>query len=374
MLCLAARTELDEAARTRLRDRVAAGLAWDRLQRLAFRHEVTPLVAETLARDARDLVAAEWLAAARRRTVTTVLRNEELLAQLTRVLDALEDGGVDATPVKGLVLGVTLYGGIARRPAGDLDVLVRPADLPRAREILRSLGFGQRPTPTFDERVHPFHDPVWYRPVPGSRGGAGSVPDGSAGTREVALELHWALWSPRFFDLSPDVAWDGRERVILGGRERSILGPEATLLHLAIHRSRSALRLRWLCDIAELVRHRRDLDWQRVETLASAGGARTSTWLALALANDLLGAEPPRSVLEALRPNRLKRRVLDRTAGVDALFRTARDDDLRQQPHLVYRVLEQDGARRVARSLVDSVVRTSRKRLDAAGIVRPTRV
>jgi hypothetical protein len=353
ILCLAARTRRDLADEERLLALLRGPLDWERLWNLGHLHDVLPLLAASLHPLAGQApIPAAWLERAQRRFYATLLRNTALASELTRVCAALNEAGVAAIAVKGVVLGETVYGNLALRPAADLDVLVRPHDLPAARSTLRSLGYAHRAEPLFAELHHPYHDPQYFCQAAGG---------------EICLELHWALWAARFFRLGAGALWERAGTAQLHGAEVRILSPEDTLLHLAIHRSRSALRLRFLCDIAELLRlHAAALDWDYLIGQARTAGARTALFFALALPAELLGAPLPPEVLPRLGVSRLKRRLLENTCGAAALFRPTADDDLRQQPHLVYRILEQDGAGQIARALGYSLFRTGWKHLHNA--------
>lgn len=94
---------------------------------------------------------------------------------------------------------------------------------------------------------------------------------------------------------------------------------------------------------------------------ARAAGARTALFYALALAQKLLDAPLPEGLLPQLGISRLKQRLLENTCGATAVFRPASPGDLRQQPHLFLRLLEQDGAGQIVRALGYSLVRTGRK-------------
>lgn len=55
-----------------------------------------------------------------------------------RVLGALESAGVPAIPVKGILTARLLYDGLEQRPIRDVDLRVRPADLPAALAVARA--------------------------------------------------------------------------------------------------------------------------------------------------------------------------------------------------------------------------------------------
>jgi len=263
ILCLAARTALEPIVERQLVELLRGSIDWERLWAQGHLHEVLPLLTVTLRRLAAQApIPAPWLAQAQRRYYATMLRNTALADELLHILAAFRQAGVAALPVKGLVLAETLYGSLALRPLGDLDVLVRPADLPRARAALGELGFAQAKEPGYENAYHPYHDPPYYRRAVGG---------------PICLELHWGLWASHFFQLETDALWRRAVPAQIHGATLSILSPEDTLLHLAIHRSRSALRLRFVCDVGELLRrHRATLDWEYLLAQAQAAGARTT--------------------------------------------------------------------------------------------------
>jgi hypothetical protein len=343
ILCLAARTTLDRETELQLCALLERGCDWERLWAQAHLHDVAPLVTSTL-RTVRERapVPADWLARGERRLVATLVRNRALRDELLAVVGALRDRGVESICVKGVVLAETVYGSLALRPASDLDLLVRPVDLPAARPVLRERGYGHREQLLYAEAHHPYHDPQYFRPIAGT---------------EVCLELHRALWHPRYFAWD-EAIWERACTTRVGdGAVVGVLSPEDTLLHLAIHRTRSPLRLRLVSDVAELLRAHPELDWDQLVSRAEAAGARTAVFAALVVARDLLDARAPSDVLARLRPGPVKRRVIARTCGPAALFRPAASDDLEQQPSLALRAIEQDGAARIARTIAAAVPR-----------------
>lgn len=347
-LCLAARVAPDDGAQARLAAILERGVDWDHLWRLGHLHEVLPLVVTSITALGGPTHPPEgWSADAQRRRSATLLQNRSLLSELLTTLDAMAEAGVEAIPVKGLVLTEMLYGNLALRPAGDIDVLVRVDDLPAARDALRELGFAQEAVPAYEERHHPFHDPPYYRPGP---------------FRHTALELHHGLSAPRQFRMDAASLWERSVTTELFGRQLRVLGPEDTLLHLAVHRARAPLRLRWLVDIAELLRRSgADLDVGFLLTQARAIGARTTLSMTLELSGRLLDAPVPPALGQGLAIGRPKHWLLDRTCGIQAMFARSAADDERQQPHLTYRIFEEDGVLRIGRSLVDTLVRKGDK-------------
>lgn len=359
VLCLGARSAPSAAAGERLRAVVAAGIDWDRLWALGHLHEVVPLLARSVPAGAGELVPDDWRQRAVKRRHVTLRSNGTLAAALMPVLDGMALAGIPAMPVKGLVIADRLYGDLASRPCADLDVLVRPGDYAAAGSVLYELGFRQRAEPRYKALVHEFHGPAWDR---------------GAGPDHVRLELHWALWADSERRMGTDGMWERSVATTLLGHPIRTLSPEDTLLHLAIHRTRSALRLRWVADVAELVRTAgATLDWDAFLARARIAGGRTASWVVLDLARDLLDAPVPSGVLDELAVGWPKRSVLERTCGRTALFRAVPDGDVTQQPHLSFRAFEEDGIRRIAGSVSGSAIRPIREALHDAGIVRVRR-
>jgi hypothetical protein len=350
ILCLAARTALGPADEGQLLALLNGPVDWERLWLLGQTHEVAPLLATNLRRlQPRAAVPKAWIERAQKRFYAILMRNTALAEELLRVLAALNAAGVVALPVKGIVLAESLYGGLGLRQCADLDVLVQPRDLPAAREALRALGFANNHSLSFDEANHPFHDPPYFR---------------KAANAEVCLELHRALWDARFFELEADALWRRAVGAPLHGAPVLTLSPEDTLLHLAIHRSRSALKLRLVCDIAELLRRQSTtLDWAYTIRQAETARARTALFSSLALAQELLGAPLPPGILSKLGVGRLKRRLLDQTCGATALFRATPGDRLAEQEHITLRLLEQDGVGHIVRALGYTLLRNRLRRL-----------
>jgi hypothetical protein len=352
VLCLAARTRLDGDDERRLVDLLRSGIEWEQLWHEAARHDVLPLVAATL-RHPDDGIAmpADWAARVQRPLYATLLRNTALAEDLDDVSSALGAAGVDSLAVKGVVLAETVYGNLALRPAADLDILVRPADLPTARSVLLSLGFDHRSEPLGDTWAHSHHDEPYFRTT--SRG-------------NVCLELHWALWPFTRFRADTGV-WERARSVEVRGAMVRTLSREDTLVHLAIHRTRAPLRLRSLCDVAELVRREgSELDWDVVHERATAIGARTALYSVLSLSQRLLAAPVPPGALARAGVGPLRRRVLEPACGAPALFAPPAPGTIARQLRTGLRAFEHDGARAITAALRDRVAR-KRARLAGAG-------
>src|SRR5262249_7263798 len=156
--------------------------------------------------------------------------------------------GVPAIPYKGPTLAVAAYGRVGLREFSDLDILVKKADVLRAKELLVADGFTAGP---------PLTDAQERALVESQHAYCLTRPD-----RSVLVELHWEV-SPRHVSLpfQPERLWQRLDPVMLAGRPVMALAPEVLLPTLCEHGAKHLWeRLAWICDIAELVRAVPELD------------------------------------------------------------------------------------------------------------------
>ena len=253
------------------------GVDWAEFLELASRHGLQALAHRVLEGSGVPPEAARslWMASVERRRCNAVLSRE-----LARVATALEGHGISCIPFKGPTLSVLAYGDSGVREFGDLDVLVRPRDVPAARRVLEGLGY--RPEyaiaphaerALLDARKH--YDIVL-------RGEAGNV-----------VELHWRTDADFPVEQPDDAWWAGRPRVAFEGATLHAFTPTELMLVLLLHGSKHHwTSLQWLADVAALTR-REAIDWHWIVMRAGALHCRRRLALGAILLRDLLGAAVP---------------------------------------------------------------------------------
>jgi hypothetical protein len=195
-------------------------------------------------------------------------------------------------PFKGVVLAASVYGDLAARPAGDIDVLIYYRDLVKATRLLLERGY-ELTTAANPDGSPAFADYFEYH--------------FERQTDGMVVELRWRLelLQPRHErDLAMDWVWPGRRSAMLAGAEVPDMSPEVTLLVLCMHGSKHLWsRLIWICDVAQLLAARPRLDWK--ETIRQAG--RYGLWRPLALgvllAARIAGTEVPVAVSRRFEAN-----------------------------------------------------------------------
>ncbi len=214
-------------------------------------------------------------------------RNLMLASELKGILQAFEERQLPCAPLRGLALAERLYGDITTRPMGDLDLLVRKADLPEVASILRGLGFSE-----MDRR--PGFAQAFYYTLKFFKERHGWI----------IVEPHWTLAYPPFVDrIDMEGVWERCVRGRVVGIETWLLAPEDLLLHLCLHLTHhdAAAPLLWLYELDRLVREEREtLDWSRVVSLAREATLGVFLVRALRAAQAQLATPVPAPIFDQL--------------------------------------------------------------------------
>ena len=210
--------------------------------------------------------------------------NFVLTGELLTLLRLFEKQGIRAVPFKGLTLAAFAYGDLGLRDIGDLDLLVRKRDIPRARELLIAQGY----QPMF--ALNRVQEAAYLRSLC-------QLPFVCAEPPGM-VELHTKIM-PREFSFPLDFArlWDRRTSISLGGQEVPSFSPEDLLLVLCAHGAKHLWTcLKWICDVAQLIRAHPKMNWEQVVREAPRLAGERMLFLGLFLARDLLQAPLPEEI------------------------------------------------------------------------------
>ncbi len=231
---------------------------WTALLRRADVHGVVPLVAHHLHRLGSPEVPPAVTAEFQRLAFLHCRRNLLQARELRQVLQQLMTAGVPVIPLKGIALASALYGHCTLRVSGDIDILVRRAQVPHAVGVLEGIGY-RAEGPWQRWAAAPYHVEIPLTPR-----GTG---------RRYPLDLHWGLLGgdPRYQSAAEE-CWAAARPTTLVGVEAWAMSPEWELLFLALHAARSQWQgLKWLVDIQEIC-WTWTLDWQSVWAIAHRWG------------------------------------------------------------------------------------------------------
>jgi Uncharacterised nucleotidyltransferase len=243
---------------------------------------------------------------------------------LHELAELYERAAIPFLVIKGSVLAERVYGDPHLRPFEDVDVVVRPEDVGRAEQVLRSLGYrlgrirrllataphgeaeaqlAEAVTRRFYER---FHHEIPFVPA--------------RGDQRLPVDLHWRVAPAVVLNIGTEELWARTASVPVAGVRITTLDAEATLLHLAVHATTCSLagfKLLPLCDVAWVVTQcggYRDL-WE----LAAAWRVRAHLETVLDTVERGLGVSIPASV-RAARPRRHEAGAAVRRVARDAFL------------------------------------------------------
>jgi hypothetical protein len=322
-----------------------------RFAALAESHGVAGYLAGKLRQGGGVLPFAEWaqdalLEAHRRQSLASMA----LVGELFRVQEILQVAQIPAVVVKGPVLSARAFGDPGTRYYGDIDFLLRNADIARASQLLVAAGFQPR-IPA--EAIRAQKDPGQYV---FRRAGTGCL-----------IELHTER-TLRYFPrpLPIEDFFLRKTTVSIDGRSVPALALEDEFVLISIHGAKHFWeRLMWICDVAALVHRYPEMDWVRVRRTAADVGAERMTRVALLLAERLLdvpilaemkkevdadraclpivkkigswlpyaGQEPPQLVQRALFRLRMRGRLLDGARYLTRLSLSPTEEDWSAVPH-----------------------------------------
>jgi hypothetical protein len=237
----------------------------------------------------------------------TTMRNLRLLEECGETARALAAENVPVIVLKGGYLIGAVYREVGLREMSDLDIMVRPEHLPRAADVVRARGYKPlQPFQIDDDRAVAMH----LTPF---------VMDGGA-----RIEIHWNITPPLDpHAINPEDLWHRAVPWSSGNISALGLCIEDLLLHLCFHASfQHCFRfvgIRPCCDVATiLVERGPSIDWELLIYRAQRWRWAKGVYLSLRLARDLIGAAVPDSVLHALHPAGVDRKVLE--AAADQIF------------------------------------------------------
>jgi hypothetical protein len=276
-------------------------IEWDRLVLLAEAHGLMPLVYVAFSQLPTHLIAAALHARLWAYTALNAERNLARARELTRLLDILRSVGIRAVPFKGPVLAMWLYRDLSLRVFGDLDLLVKRADVLRARDKLADEGYhSASPMRPEDEAAFLAAQRQYDFELAHEQ------------TREL-VEVHWKTNHEFVIERLDDPEWwTALEQVDIDGTPVLSLNRRETMFTLLIHGSKHLWsRLSWLVDIALLVRKFDDTDWDWLIHQARTCRCKRRIGLGLLLARDLFGVTLTKTVTTSL----CSEAIIERTAS-----------------------------------------------------------
>lgn len=263
-----------------------AKIGWPDFLRWVDRHRVAPLVYQNLRRYGGNSVPASAMSVLRSRFESNAHQSLVNATELVRLSKLFQENGIAFIPLKGSVLALQVYGNLAMRHAGDIDLLVAPSQVDLADRLLqisyRRIMPGFRLSPAQRRRFLRLMHHFGYLHDQGN----------------LRVELHWRSihnQPPHVMDLNWLIS--RASTVAVAGSKLPALSLPDNVLYLCGHgRHHFWFRLFWLVDLAEIMRGNPEIDWPRLMTLASDAGMMRPLALGVILAHELLDVPLPEAI------------------------------------------------------------------------------
>lgn len=234
-------------------------IPWPEVLRLAVPGNVAASV-YTVVRDISEGVPSSARRTLEEAYYRCAAANTRGLYQLAHLQDGLADVGTPLLLLKGAALGETLYGDVALRPMGDIDLAVPVQAVSATGEALLEMGYSQgQPEHRAGSLIIYGGQELFTPPSP----------------QQIDVELHWHVLSiPYYLRRVPmDWFWDNTESLTVAGRPFRVLNLEANLIYLPAHLALHHGFHGWhsLLDLALLVTRNADrLQWEKVIAAATS--------------------------------------------------------------------------------------------------------
>jgi hypothetical protein len=271
-----------------IRSRAAAATDWDRFLAWVRRNRIAPLVYENLRRTASPSVPEAVILELQSQTARNGRRVLMQIAEAARISRLLGDAGIRSMVIKGPTLSHLAFGDPALRESEDIDIVI---DSARVREVDRMIvKAGYRRIVPNTELTPRLYEAYLHR-----RCQFGYYLE----TSNISLELHWRLTSNSLLmPLDARTSWSRCKPVRIAGASFATLPDEDLFLYLCVHGSvHMWFRLKWLADIAALLRR---LGPEVIERIAKRAGdleVDRSFYQAVILAHRLMAVPVPPEVL-----------------------------------------------------------------------------
>ena len=206
--------------------------------------------------------------------------------QIQTAIDALTEAGIPVILMKGPALARTVYPDPALRLSSDIDLLVKPKDIPRAERVLEGLGYSCLAR-NFENLRNEDHHDIFIPPGKG-----------------LPIELHWSI--DNTFRMFPEgwleEVFSRRIPVCSPDFSSETFGHADNLLYLVFHNifQHHLLRLDWIFDMSLIMRQiQLPEDWPPIAEQSVQNHTRIPLEMALDATRFWTGYELPEGARKA---------------------------------------------------------------------------
>jgi hypothetical protein len=287
ILVLAVTAKLSPEAREKILTLAKGDIDWQYLLELAEYHGVGPLLAYNLLHcDLNGVIPGPYAEKLNKIYHSSLYQNIILADELKKVLAVFEKSNIPVIVLKGVTLAELLYDNPGLRVMTDIDVVVPPDIVSKAKSSITELGY--QPQKSLKKWEHTFHEVPYFKQA--------QLP--------VFIEIHRNLEDPALVNIPLSDIWDRAKSFQMQGLTSLLLSPEDTLLYLSnCFVKPSNFNLKTLADITELLKkYKGALDWNYILKSAQSWQVNIPLRYTLEKAQLLLEAPVPESGTKIMKP------------------------------------------------------------------------
>lgn len=260
---------------------------WERFINFARKHGLVQVLYHILKDSPPRSLSGNSLQKLRNIYYRSASRNLRLYHELGKVLRTFREADIPVILLKGACLTEAVYGNIALRSMGDVDLLVKKEDMTKVVQVLSNLGYSAGYDFLIeDEKASCHHLPPLMGP------------------KKLTIEVHWNIVDFAHFAVleKKEIGkiWEGARPVVIAEAPVFMLSPEDLLLHLCLHLSLQHLfdmRLRGFLDLKKVIECYGDaIDWESLRERARRWGVDRAVRLTLYLAEQWVELNLPERV------------------------------------------------------------------------------
>lgn len=250
---------------------------WKFVIKYANYHKIIPLLHKALTTHFNNDVPDSVLKSINTLFIENCYSTLAKSASLVNVINLLNGNGIDVLPVKGPLLTNRLFGTFTMRSYGDLDILIRRVDVPKALKVLQENSYTLIPKGIPESIYLRFLKNKYHGQLLDKKG--------------IIIELHWELTG---FYVSKPMTLESLNPFLISSKISNCttldLTNEMLFLFLCIHGNRHRLgKLEYLCSIAQLLNVAKDIDWALVLNLGKKYKAINRILVSLCAVTKLFG-------------------------------------------------------------------------------------
>ncbi|GAB6155715.1 hypothetical protein JCM17380_44660 [Desulfosporosinus burensis] len=272
----------------------------DKLFRVAIDNEVASIIYPSLALIIPDRLPEEW----ENEYLKVKKHVTFMMNQVTCLAKVLKDVGIPLVILKNGGIALSMEYDLGKCPMGDVDTLVRKKDFIKAHNVILGQGykFKFRSEYEFEDIEQAYQDgsTEYYK---------------QENDNIMWFELAWRPIAGRWIahELEPSAEDFVSHAVEIEENGAYVLSPEDNLLQVCIHTAKhSYIRepgFRLHLDVERIV-NRTQIDWDLFIRKAEETKVKAVAYFSLYIPHVLFGTPIPNEVLNRLKPNQLKERIL----------------------------------------------------------------